>query len=216
MALTRRIGKWVAGTGGLNLTITPFEERADKGEWAGDQVWRIVDVFTTHEGSWEPSADFGGVDDWARNDYWQGAKWDGAGGSHHFFIKRRDASGNDMPGSGLIWSQNGEPWILRNAKNDGTENIELNNTYDPSKGMHGSWRGTIVGPADVLNGVDMPLLNGYTQHVSTFVVFQAEPRPVDPDPAPDPDPTDDLAGVVMAIDGLTAQVKRLADHFGAA
>jgi hypothetical protein len=57
---------------------------------------------------------------------------------------------------------------------------------------------------------------GGTDHAGPCsLVFQfvqggyVEP-PIDPPP-----PTGDLAGVVTAINGLTAQVKRLADHFGA-
>ena len=201
----QRLGRWVAGTAGLNLTITPFEQRADKDEWTGDQVWRIMDVFTTDEGSWELSDKFGSVDAWARTDYHQGRDFDGSGGSHHFFIKRLDAAGNVMPGAGLLWSLAGEPWIMRPAKNDGSENLPLENCqYDPSAGAHGVWRGTVVAPADVLNGVGLPLLRGYTQHTSTYVVFKAFPRTVVMPPTPEVEPIDDyvFAQRLLAEGGL--------------
>jgi hypothetical protein len=32
--MEQRIGKYISGTGGLNLTITPYEQRPDAGELA--------------------------------------------------------------------------------------------------------------------------------------------------------------------------------------
>ena len=203
-----RLGQWISGSSGLNLTITPFEMRQDAGEHPTGPIYRIQDVFSTHEGSWELSNEFGGIDDWARTAYWQGAKFDGSGGSHHCFVKVLDEAGNDIPGKGILFSLNGATWLLQNAKPDGSSNVSLEpgTIYNPAAGAHGPWRATAFGPADILNGVGLPLLDGYTQHVSTFVVFRAAPRTVTP---PDSSP------IVAAIERLTAEVKLLRIHLGA-
>jgi hypothetical protein len=72
-------------------------------------------------------------------------------------------------------------------------------------------------PSDAVTGLGWL---GGTDHACpgrlTFQIVDEIDVP-DPDPVPDPEPgvTADLAGVVAAIGGLTAQVKRLADHLGA-
>lgn len=214
MAVTRRIGTWIEGTAGLNLQIVEHEARPDAARWQGGPIYRLKDVFSTRDGSWEPSSAFGAIDEWAKAEYWSGAKFDGAGGDHNFFIMCLDEAGQPMPGKGLLFWQGAmtadfTPSDPRQAKQDGTENIPVFGSYAPARGEHGSWSGAALGKSDVLVGVGMPL----NQHVSVFLVLQAvavvEP-PVDP-----PTPGSDLAGVIAAINGLAAQVGRLADHLGA-
>ena len=180
----------------------------------GGPVYRIKDVFSTCDGSWELSNGFGGIDQWAKDDYWSGAKFDGAGGDHNFFILALDKDGAPIPGKGLLFwqgpmSADFKPSDPREAKQDGSENIPVFGSYSPGLGEHGSWSGAALGKSDVLVGVGMP----WNHHVSVFCVVQAE---VELPPPPPPPPTGDLAGVVAAITGLTVQVQRLADHLGAA
>lgn len=215
--MTAQLGKYVAGTAGLNLEIIPFELRTDKARWQNGPIYRAVQVFTTRNGSWELSADFGSIDAWARDAWWQGAKIDGSGGDHHFFVIVLDAAGQPMPGKGIIWRQgdltsNWPPSAQKDAKPDGSENIPLQNSYAPDRGEHGSWSGTTVGRADLLRGVDLP----WNNHVSVFLVLQATAEEPTPDPNPDPEPGTDLSGLIAAVDRATAQIKRLADHLGAA
>lgn len=71
-------------------------------------------------------------------------------------------------------------------------------------------------PSDAVTGLGWL---GGTDHACpgrlTFQIVDEIDVP-DPDPVPDPEPgVTDLAGVVAAIGGLTAQVKRLAEHLGA-
>jgi hypothetical protein len=169
----------------FNLQIVPFEQRADAAKWTSGPYYRIKEVFTTRDGSWEPSTALGSIDQWAVDEWWQGAKWKGAGGTNNFFIMVLDKAGKPLVGKGLYWWQKGtDPSKATDTKltwDDGTENLPVWNYYDPSKGETGSWSGATVGRSDVLAGVDLP----YKNHVSTFVVFQetdAEPvmPPVDP------------------------------------
>lgn len=69
-------------------------------------------------------------------------------------------------------------------------------------------------PSDAVTGLGW--LGGTDHACPGRLTFQIVDEIDVPDPDPDPDPTGDLAGVVTAINGLAAQVKRLADHFGAA
>jgi len=215
MALTQRIGTWILGTGGLNLKLVKYEDRPDKDQWKDGPIYRIKDVFSVMAGSWEltPGVKYS-IDEWARSEYWQGAKWSSTG-DHNFHIMVLDANSNPLMGKGIMFRQNDWQWEPKNVYQSslkGDADVYLFNSYAPMRGELGSWIGTTVGKADALAGVDMPL----NEHVTVFCVLQASEEIDVPDPDPDPDPTGDLAGVVTAINGLAAQVKRLADHFGAA
>lgn len=69
-------------------------------------------------------------------------------------------------------------------------------------------------PSDAVTGLGWL---GGTDHACpgrlTFRISEGAP-PVDPDP--DPEPGTDPTGLIAAIDRNTAQIKRLADHLGAA
>jgi len=208
-----RLGTWIEGTDGLNLRIVKYEERPDKDNWKDGPFYRIKDIFSVLAGSWEltPGKKYS-IDEWARNDYWQGAKWSSTG-DHNFHIMVLDKDGQPIMGKGILFRQNDWLWQPGNVYQSsakGDADVYLFNSYAPMRGEIGSWIGTTVGRADALLGVDMPL----NEHVTVFMVLQASDEEVTPPPPPDPG-TGDLAGVVTAISGLAAQVKRLADHFGA-
>jgi hypothetical protein len=215
MAQTQRIGTWILGEGGLNLKLVKYEERPDKALWKDGPLYRIKDVFSVMAGSWEltPGTKYS-IDEWARNDYWQGAKWSSTG-DHNFHIMVLNKAGVPLVGKGILFRQNDWNWQPENLQKSslkGDSDVYLFNSYAPMRGELGSWIGTTIGRADALAGVDMPL----NEHVTVFMVLQESDEAAPPDPDPDPEPTGDLVGVVTAINGLTAQVKRLADHLGAA
>ena len=198
----------------LNLKVVPFEQRPDAARWQGGPVYRVKDVFTTRNGSWEvdPSVPCG-IEQWAKDAYWSGARFDGAGADHNFFILALDEAGQPIPGKGLLFwtgemSADFVPSDPRTAKQDGSENIPIFTSYVPERGEQGAWSGAALGQSDVLVGVGLPA----NWHVSTFLVLQASDEPTPPEP---PDDDTDLTGVIAAIDRLTAQVKRLAEHLGA-
>jgi hypothetical protein len=203
------IGTWVLGTSGLNLEVIPFEQRADKARWPDGPLYRVKEIFSTRNGSWEVSAEFGSIDGWARDEWWQGAKIDGAGGDHHFFIIVLDAAGKPLPGKGIIWRQ-GEltadwtPTAQKDAKPDGSENIPMQNSYAPDRGEHGSWSGTTIGRADLLHGADLP----WNNHVSVFFVLQASAEPA-PEPEPEPEP----GGYTALLTRIAAADERIAAAF---
>jgi hypothetical protein len=213
--MEQRIGTWILGTGGLNLKLVKFEERPDKEQWRDGPIYRIKDVFSVMAGSWEltPGVKYS-IDEWARSEYWQGAKWSSTG-DHNFHIMVLDSNGAPMIGKGILFRQNDWLWEAKNvyhASLKGDADVYLFNSYAPQRGEHGSWIGTTVGKADALAGVDMPL----NEHVTVFVVLQAsdetDPEP-DPDPDPDPDPTGDLAELIALQKVANGYLAKIAGHF---
>lgn len=211
------IGKWITGTGGLNLEIVPYETRPDAARWQGGPVYRVKDIFSTRNGSWETSTDFGGIDQWAKDAHWSGAKFDGAGGDHNFFILALDEAGQPIPGKGLLFWQGAmtadfTPSDPRTAKHDGSENIPVFGSYAPDRDEHGSWSGAVLGKSDVLMGVGMP----WNHHVSTFLVLQAvadsQPPPRPPEPLPD---ADFQKTVLAHLDAIYLRLDDMAKHLGA-
>ena len=212
-----RKGKWIDA---LNAQIMPFEQRPDAARWPKDgKFYRIVEAFNFRDGRWdlENQGARGCIDPWASAEWRMGSTIEGSGGATHFFLIALDKAGNRIPGKGMWWfkemSENFEPINKQDAKGDGTENIPLDgNSYVPERNERGAWSGCLFGRSDVFVGAGLPA----NEHTSWVIVFQEVVDSAPPPPDPDPDPTDDLTGVVTAINGLAAQVKRLADHLGAA
>jgi hypothetical protein len=168
-----KLGSYVDG---FNLKIVPFEQRPDAAHWKDGPYYRIREVFTTRDGSWEPSSNPGSIDQWAADEWHSGADWKGAGGTNNFFIKVLDKDGKPLAGKGLYYWQGpmtADPSKLTNVNQKitwqtGDENLPVWDYYNPGLGEMGKWSGTTVGRSDVLMGVDLP----YKWHVSTFVVMQ--------------------------------------------
>ena len=76
-----RISDWAQK---FNLAVKRCEERPDHPQ--GEIVYRVKDVFTTLSGSWEPSADYGAIPQWARDAYlkpWGADDYFEEGGADH-------------------------------------------------------------------------------------------------------------------------------------
>ena len=148
--MTIKLGSYVDD---FNLKIIPFEQRVDKAFWTSGPYYRIIQVFTTRDGSWQPSTNPGSIDQWAVDAWHSGADWKGAGGTNNFFIKVLDKAGNVVVGKGLYYWQGAmtsDPTKLTNINqkttwNDGTENLPVWDSYNPSLGQMGKWGGTTVG-----------------------------------------------------------------------
>jgi hypothetical protein len=208
--MAQRIGTWILGTGGLNLKLIRHEERPDKEQWKDGPFYRIKDVFSVIEGSWElePGRKYS-IDEWARSEYWQGARWSSTG-AHNFHVMVLDKAGNPMMGNGILFRQNDWSWQPENvhqASLKGDADVYLFNSYAPQRGEHGSWIGTTLGKADALAGVDMPL----NEHVTVFCVLQESEETPAPDPAPDP--TGDLAELIALQKAANAYLAKIAGHF---
>ncbi|MEZ4769898.1 MAG: hypothetical protein R2844_15880 [Caldilineales bacterium] len=74
----------------MNLQIVRCEDRPDQPE--EEIVFRLVDLFTTRDGKWEPDPGLlGSVQAWARQAYLRSTTdpdyFDDAGGDHHLFAR---------------------------------------------------------------------------------------------------------------------------------
>lgn len=139
----------------------------------GENVYRIKDIFTTRDGSWEPSDKPGSVPQWARDEYLKPIHHpqynSDAGADRHLFGAVMGSSGNLLPVGDMhfyTYTDNGNHSTQR-VKMHGWANIPL---YG-SSATPGPWAWYPKNKlrADVVKGGGLP--GGL--HVSWFVVWQA-------------------------------------------
>ena len=177
-----RVSDWVTT---FKLAVKPAESRPDNP--MGDVVYRVKEIFTTRDGSWEPNNAYGAIPQWARDSYiraWGAPDYfDDAGGDHHLFARVLDQNGQPVKSENLVryWSDGfaklGDPsyqgYVRKTPKaGSGWANLDIYQGYYPESGQIGAWCWCPEGAADVVVGGGMPQSN----HISTFVVWQAEPR----------------------------------------
>lgn len=182
-----QISKWVTH---FNGKVIRNEERPDNP--GGDTVYRVKEVFTTRDGSWDWSDKAGAIEPWARERYLlppsDPAYFDDAGGDHHLFARLLDEQGNPLtnPESVICWSDGIH--LLENANfasfikmtitpkpKSGWGNQPIWSSFSPQRGETGPWAWCPRGAADVVVGGGLP----DNLHVSWFVVWQAEKRNVE-------------------------------------
>lgn len=197
---TRKISDWASQ---FSISVKGLGERPDSPE--GDVVYVVKDIFTTRDGSWEPSPEIpGSLPAWAREQYlkpWGAADYfDDAGADHHLFALVLGLDGMPMPEKGIMyWSDGfdklGDPsyrqYAMQSTKPaSGWANIPLagGSNYNPAAGP-GPWCWCPVGASEVVIGGGMP----HKWHVSFFAVWQAVRRedlggPIDNPPPVDAEP----------------------------
>ncbi len=194
--ITRQLGDWVAH---LNLRIRSIAERPDRP--TGEIHYLIKEIFTTRDGSWEPSNKVGSVNQWARERHlkpWGAPDYFAdAGADHHLFGAVIGLDGQLIRDQEIrFWSDGyeklGDPnyrgyEIRRTRLDSGWANVETGpgSNYVPERGEMGPWCWAPSGAAEVICGGGMPA----KQHISFFVVWQAvrinEPAPQPPKPPGD-------------------------------
>lgn len=167
----------------FKLSVVRCEDRPDQP--TGEIVYRVKDIFTTRDGSWDPTDKPGSVTAWARECYLRplGAPdyFDDAGGDHHLFARTLDIDGKPIKQEGLVrcWSDglqklgdgNYNGYVCMTPKEkSGWANVVMFNHYNPDRDECGPWCWCPDGAADVVVGGGMP----FNWHVSFFVVWQAE------------------------------------------
>ena len=176
------ISRWATD---LNVVVRKCEDRPD--QLKSDKVYRLVDLFTTHSGSWEPATRMGSITSWAREKYLRpfGAPdfFDDAGADHHLFARVVDSAGRPILRNNLIryWSDGfeklGDPgytgYVHATPKHQsGWANQPMFNSFNPDRGERGAWCWCPEGASDVVVGGGMP----NNQHVSFFAVWQEQTR----------------------------------------
>lgn len=178
----RRATQWATD---LGITVRNINERPDQP--LGDIVYVVKDIFTTRDGSWEPSDRLGSIEPWAREylrpfgapDY-----FDDAGGDRHIFAAVRGLDGQLMRHKEILFWSDGfqqlgnsgyNEYVRRETKSgSGWINIPIGpgSSFVPERGETGPWCWAPAGAAQVVCGGGLPA----NQHVSFFVVWQAMRR----------------------------------------
>jgi hypothetical protein len=133
--------------------------------------WRLKDLFTTANGSWEidPHKDFG-IEQWARDAYLS-RYFDDAGGDHHLFARFEDKDGNALPVVCEFRTHDISDTRDTSLKKSGWQNIPLfgGSSFDPDIMQQGPWTwGPLDEPETYVLGGGLP----WRHHVSSFAVFQ--------------------------------------------
>ncbi len=179
-----RISEWASN---FRARVVRCEARPDNPP--GEIVYRLKDLFTTRDGSWDPSQKPGSLPQWARDAYlrpWGAPDYfDDAGGDHNLFARVLDRNGQPVKSQDLIigWSDGlhllGQSEFAQAIKltmtpkeKSGWGNQPIWNSFSPERGDSGAWCWCPRGAADVVAGGGLP----NNQHVSWFAVWQAEPR----------------------------------------
>ncbi len=209
-----RTSDWITT---FRISVKPNEARPDNP--TSDVVYRVKDLFTTRNGSWEPSNEPGSIALWARDAYLRPFDapdvFDDAGGDHHLFARVLDRNGTAVKSENLIryWSDGfhmlGNPsyqgYVRMTPKQgSGWANQVIFNSFNPERAESGAWCWCPEGAADVVVGGGMP----NNMHVSTFAVWQAEARlggtvPVDGGGAVGSAEQDAIRRQVWAMAGIT-------------
>ena len=195
-----RISEWATK---FNSEVIPFT-----GGQPGDVVYRLVDLFTTRNGSWEPSNVPGSVPQWARDAYLKPPNHpqynDDGGADRHLFGAVRQEDGTLTPFFPItFWTydDNGNHTVQQ-AKRHGWANIVLygSSSFVPERGERGpwAWQPAAVN-ADIVVGGGLPA----NWHVSWFAVWE----PTTITTPPDDEPTD--AMLAQRMDALERNQARL-------
>jgi len=170
----------------------------ERGTPKNGKVYRVKDIFTTLNGSWEPSGRSFSIPQWARDAYlrpWGAPDYfDDAGADHHMLGGIYDESTQRMKNGAVIHyfthTDNGNHVDTPVKEKSGWANVTMFNKFSPGNGERGAWswypKSDI--PADKVVGGGMP--DGW--HVSIFATWVlsdgTDTPPVEPPTDPGVDP----------------------------
>lgn len=207
-----RISEWATK---FNVTIHPATGQP------GETIYRVKDLFTTRDGSWDPSDKPGSVPQWARDTYLKPTNHpqyiDDGGADHHLF--GAVAQGDRLQPHGTIhywtFSDNGNHTDQR-VKLHGWGNIVMwsSSSFVPERGERGPWAWQPAGvKADIVVGGGMPS----NWHVSFWCVWEPYKVPdvVVVPPVDPPDPPTQPSDLEQRVIALEADNKRLQTNIDA-
>lgn len=157
----------------------------------GETVYKVKYLFSTRDGSWEPSDKPGSVPQWARDlflfpPHHPQYNDDGGADRHLFGAVLGDAGGMNAFGSILYWTYtDNKNHTVQPVKKSGWANIIM---WGPNDDIPGPWAWQPANvKADVVKGGGMP--GGL--HISWYAVWERVVIPAEPvDPPVDPPTTD--------------------------
>lgn len=130
---------------------------------------RLIDRFTTRDGSWIPDDRPLSITSIAVERY--GADRDMLGGANHIYVKA--PLGSDV----LFMTEGGQNVFHTITPSSGWANMPMfhSSAYNPSDGQNGPWN-VYVNSQPVAFGIGLP----YGWHVSTFLVASVDEQPAPP------------------------------------
>lgn len=184
----------------------------------GETIWRLVDFFTTRDGSWEPSGQPGSVPQWARDAYLKPLGHpqynDDGGADRHLFGAVMDAGAlvPFFPIEYWTHTDNGNRNV-QHSKKHGWANMAMygGSSFVPERGERGPWAWKPASvKADIVIGGGLPA----NQHVSWFAVWKPEVvAVVVPDDGPNEQPTD-IAALEQRVARLENIIRQWSDFVG--
>ena len=165
-----RISNWAKA---FNVSVERYDAKP------GDTVYRLVDLFTTRDGSWEPSDKPGSVPHWARDKYLKSPSHpqynDDGGAEHHLFGAVMDENGGLTPFFPIeFWTfQDNSNRTIQHGKKHGWANMVIfaSSNFVPERDERGPWAWKPASvKADIVIGGGLPA----KQHVSWFAVWKPE------------------------------------------
>jgi len=198
-----RISKW-AQEFGITVELTAGQP--------GETIYHVTDIFTTRDGSWEPSNTPGSVPQWARDTYlkpWGNPQYfDDAGAAQNLF-GGITMNGNMIPhGTMHFWTYtDNSNHTDQRVKLSGWANIPLwpSSSFVPDRGEKGPWAWQPKGvKADLVKGGGLP----QRWHVSMFAVWS-------PVTLPTVTPPIDPPTVPLTLEQRVARLERLYEELQA-
>lgn len=176
------MGRWIEP---FKLTVCALAQRPDHAQPKNGLTYRLKDLFTTRDGSWDPSDKPGSIDLWARVRYLKPMNapdyFDDAGAATHLFAAVIGLDGQLVRGQQIVFWSDGlgqlanptyQKYITQYTKEkSGWCNLFMapSSSYVPERGEAGPWCWCPAGASDVVVGAGLPA----RQHISTFAVWQA-------------------------------------------
>lgn len=145
----------------------------------GDTVYRVVDLFTTRDGSWDPSDKPGSVPQWARNTYLKPMSHpqynDDGGADRHLFGAVEAENGSLTPFFPIeFWTHaDNSNRSIQHGKKHGWANMVMyvSSNFVPERNERGPWAWKPASvKADIVIGGGLPA----KQHVSWWAVWKPE------------------------------------------
>lgn len=181
-SLTMRTGRWIEP---MRMGVTLVHERPDAPKVKDRTIYVIRDLFTTRDGSWEPSNAFGSVDQWARDAYLKPMGhpdyFDDAGAGTHLFGAVLGLDGRLIRNHAFYFWSDGLNKLadqsytgyrtMHTKERSGWANLFMapSSSFVPERKESGPWCWCPAGAADVVTGGGLPA----RLHISTFAVWQA-------------------------------------------
>jgi len=175
----------------MGLRVMPFDP---------DGRYVVKDIFTTVDGSWEPSGHPYSVPQWARDAYlkpWGAPDYfDDAGGATHLFAAVIGSDGELLRDYPIHYTS--DNWntrvTMQTKRRSGWANLFMSGSsaFWPGEGQRGPWQWAPNEGAQKVTGGGLP----ERHHISTFVVW--EERTTEPEPPVTP-PDDDCEEAMLRI-----------------